>query len=60
MIQPPDAVVIEEIEIEKPSSGAWYVLGALAVIVGIVFGVRAVQKKRRASASATTTDELPA
>ena len=60
MIDSPDAVVIEEIEIEKPSSGAWFVLGALAIVIGIVFGVRAVQKKRRASAPAMPTEELPA
>ena len=60
MIESPDAVIIEEIEIEKPSSSGWFVLGALAVAIGIVFGVRALQKKRRASAPATPTVDLPA
>jgi hypothetical protein len=60
MTESPDAVVIEEIEIEKPSSSAWYVLGALAVVIGLVFGVRALRKKQRASEPATPTDELPA
>ncbi len=60
MIESPDAVIIEEIEIEKPSSSAWFVLGALAVVIGIVFGVRAVRKKRRENSPAVPTDELPA
>ena len=60
MSNTPETVVIEEIEIEKPSSGAWFVLGAIAVVIAIVFGVRTIQKKRREDAPATPSDVPPA
>ena len=56
----PETVVIEEIEIEKPSSGAWFVLGAVAVIVALIFGVRTVQKRRRENAPAIPSNVPPA
>ncbi len=60
MSNSPETVVIEEIEIEKPSSGAWFALGAIAIVIAVIFGVRTVQKKRRESAAATPSDVPPA
>jgi hypothetical protein len=60
MSESPETVVIEEIEIEKPSSGAWFALGAIAIIIAVIFGVRAVQKKRSESVPAVPSDVPPA
>jgi hypothetical protein len=60
MSDSPDTVVIEEIEIEKPSSRAWFVLGALAIVIAVVFGVRAAQKKRVEAVPAVPSDVPPA
>jgi len=59
MSDSPETVVIEEIEIEKPSSSAWFVLGAIAIVFAIVFGVRAVQKKRGEAIPAVPSDVPP-
>jgi hypothetical protein len=50
MITSEESVVIEEIEIEKPSSRGWLVLGALAVVIALVFGVRAARKAKATDA----------
>jgi hypothetical protein len=60
MSDSPETVVIEEIEIEKPSSRAWFVLGAIAIVVAVVFGVRAAQKKRVEAIPAVPSDVPPA
>jgi hypothetical protein len=56
----PETVVIEEIEIEKPSSAAWYALGAIALLIAVFFGVRAVQKNRSEAVPAVPSDVPPA
>ena len=58
MSNAPDTVVIEEIEIEKPSSSAWFVLGAIAIAIAVIFGVRTVRKRREA-APAVLSDVPP-
>jgi hypothetical protein len=50
MITSEESVVIEEIEIEKPSNRGWLVLGALAIVIALVFGVRAARKGKATDA----------
>lgn len=52
-------VSIEEVEIEKPGTNPWLVIGAIAALIAVVFGVRAVRKRARASQPATPTADLP-
>jgi hypothetical protein len=60
MMNPDDQVIIEEIEIEKPSNAAWWILGAVLVAVAVFFGVRTLRKGEPEAVEATPTETLPA